>query len=385
MDYGKLAYSKANELDSKLNGFFSSDTFNSATDEKFPNANFIGARVTDVNPRRMILTTPKERPPYDENTTILNGGMTVMQYTDHDVLDKKVLAIGLGFEYGMQYFNASFFGKYYPDYNGLVYVFDETSDKLGLGITLQQGWYAINSTTFATTPIDINECPILILKNAIDADEDKKPEAHEYFVPQEKIEYVAEKQNVATYDGYTFVSPYAVSDWCTRFTEEDACNLLERASAHTAMYVSVVADDNGYFDDPAVLIEGQHIKVTWPAQLDPKFLPDGVGGVYDIDLTPFGYDASNFDVQELALSAEKANEIYDAIKNGTVRWTTLDESFGMWIAYTAFTQATVGDTEAIAGFMNFYGDTKYSLVVTMLSVSTEAHTATVTPQLFPLT
>ena len=54
------------------------------------------------------------------------------------------------------------FSYNYPGYDGLAFFYEETSDTMGMGITLPRGWYVVNSQTFAMTPFNIEDNPFVI-------------------------------------------------------------------------------------------------------------------------------------------------------------------------------------------------------------------------------
>ena len=54
------------------------------------------------------------------------------------------------------------FSYNYPGYDGIVFCYAETSDTMGMGITLPRGWYAINSNTYAMTPFNIEDNPFVL-------------------------------------------------------------------------------------------------------------------------------------------------------------------------------------------------------------------------------
>ena len=50
----------------------------------------------------------------------------------------------------------------YPEYTNIAYFYEPTSDNLGLGMTVPAGWFALNTTTFALTPFDLINNPIIV-------------------------------------------------------------------------------------------------------------------------------------------------------------------------------------------------------------------------------
>lgn len=101
------------------------------------------------------LLTPSVRPETDALTVFQDGDKGIY-YNDNDgALTKPCL-----------FFTAPMcplFPVYYAGYDTILYVYEETSDNLGLGMTLQPGWYAINSTTYAMTAFDLEQTPIVMM------------------------------------------------------------------------------------------------------------------------------------------------------------------------------------------------------------------------------
>ena len=63
----------------------------------------------------------------------------------------------------------------YTNYEAIIYVYKEIENALDLGITVQKGWYAVNSDTLEFTPFDIENNPIMISPSYFDTvDDDEK-------------------------------------------------------------------------------------------------------------------------------------------------------------------------------------------------------------------
>ena len=82
---------------------------------------------------------------YFANNT--NGGM----------LSKRVFGIG-----GNISAVCPSFAWNYPNFTNLAYAYEDTSDNLGVGVTLPKGWYALNATTFEATPFNLKDNPVII-------------------------------------------------------------------------------------------------------------------------------------------------------------------------------------------------------------------------------
>ena len=61
------------------------------------------------------------------------------------------------------------FTKAYQGYDTLVYAYETTNDALGLGISVQKGWYAANSNTLSFVPFEIDKYPIFFFKSDLDS------------------------------------------------------------------------------------------------------------------------------------------------------------------------------------------------------------------------
>lgn len=102
---------------------------------------------------KATLKTPSARPDLEDNTAILPPDY-ILYSSMQGVLDKLVLGVGPVLCDG--------FSDAYPGYDAIMYVYDETHDTLGLGLTAQPGWYAVNGQSFAFTPFDLAAHPIII-------------------------------------------------------------------------------------------------------------------------------------------------------------------------------------------------------------------------------
>jgi len=134
-------------------------------EQELPFDSLVGVTVKG-NEDAYWMETPKDRPTNEYLLTYGNN-LLVAYYSDvAGKLDKPVLIVEpTEFPHpsisGEKLCAAPLFSAKYADYNCLFYVFEDTSDTLGLGLTVPKGWYAVNVTTFALTPLDINECPVI--------------------------------------------------------------------------------------------------------------------------------------------------------------------------------------------------------------------------------
>lgn len=101
------------------------------------------------------LITPTVRPE-QENLIIFRDGNRQIDYGDSDgMLSLPCLAVTPSL--------CPNFAAHYDGYDIIMYVYEPTSDNMGMGLTVPAGWYAVNTSTFAFTQFDLENNPIEIL------------------------------------------------------------------------------------------------------------------------------------------------------------------------------------------------------------------------------
>lgn len=168
----------------------------------------IGLRVMDTLPGLRILVTPPGRPEMEltEGNNICNSDTLFVGYhTLNGILSKAAIFVA-----------CPNMGSYdFQEGWAFVYAFEETSDTMGLGLTIQQGWYAINSNTFQIVPITLEEYPVLIAPDQVK--DGILPGCEEYmdalFPRMDTYEYtVAERNMIDMGDGLYWIAPANVQD-----------------------------------------------------------------------------------------------------------------------------------------------------------------------------
>lgn len=101
------------------------------------------------------LVTPSARPETEELVIFRDGDKGIYYNNNNGVLSLPAL--------GVMPSMCPTFDANYNGYNWIMYLYEPTSDNLGLGITLPAGWYAVNMDTFAITPFDLEANPISIM------------------------------------------------------------------------------------------------------------------------------------------------------------------------------------------------------------------------------
>ena len=142
-------------------GYTLRQTFEVTTNSKTWDKDLIGVTVIDYSPERRKLVVPEKRPSeslYQGGIENSELGSLEMEYGTHDgALNKPCFMLaGDALPY------CSAFIGCHETYDTLLYAYEDTSDGLGVGITFQKGWYALNKTNFVHEPIDINDYPVYI-------------------------------------------------------------------------------------------------------------------------------------------------------------------------------------------------------------------------------
>lgn len=103
------------------------------------------------------LVTPAERPSEESLTVFRDGASGIFYHNSNGALSLPCLLVSAGL--------CPTAGEAYPGYDFIVYVYEQTSDTLGMGITLQAGWYVVNTSTLAIAPFNLKEHPVVIQRS----------------------------------------------------------------------------------------------------------------------------------------------------------------------------------------------------------------------------
>ena len=230
-----------------------------------------------------FLTDPKALPEADWQVGYkVAGGDFVVSYNDNKGLITKP---ALGIHYPKV--ACPTFPLNYPEYDSLVFIAEETSDTMGLGLTVQRGWYAFNFTTFAHTPFDLANNPFVV-----DAFEDFTGNSDEYrkdlefgvnnfFVKKQYHTFTVQEKNVYVYEAFTGVSAFAVS-WSDISALNGSSDLEQIRSISPAVVVGGL--DDGGVDGVYSIVKPSgsifiqyHVEVTYVdsiTTMHPKYLPE---------------------------------------------------------------------------------------------------------------
>ena len=159
----------------------------------FPVDSPIGMKIIDRKLGRRLLTTPTKRP---ESSFLVGFGKNQVrghcQYNNFNgVLDEDCLIVTL---------MNSFLIANSDKYNGFIYVYEETHDNMGLGVTFAPGWYAVHAQTFAFEPMDLEKHPTMVMSEEIP--ENAPDYIYEIFQLREEISYTVTEENIAFFDSY---------------------------------------------------------------------------------------------------------------------------------------------------------------------------------------
>ena len=105
------------------------------------------------------IVTPTTRPEA-ESLTVFSDGDKVIFYNDNN----GTLSLPCLFATPSM---CPTFSANYAGYDYIMYVYEPTSDNLGLDITMNAGWYAINMSTFDLTLFDLTANPIEIMLSGL--------------------------------------------------------------------------------------------------------------------------------------------------------------------------------------------------------------------------
>lgn len=185
-----------------------------------PFSDLIGLKVVDFRPNRRRLCTPSALPGFSDNRLVWSGGNYDSEYqgltvsvSNLNILSKRVIVIAAP----KMHLCCPMFGADYPGKNAIIYCFEPTSDTMGLGLTLPQGWYAVNNETFSYAPFDLEKHPVEIVDRPdVDStfswafDEGVTSETGDYaywlFPQTERTSYIVAGHNIAQFEGAMIVS-----------------------------------------------------------------------------------------------------------------------------------------------------------------------------------
>ena len=180
----------------------------------------------------------------------------------------------------------SFFTENNNKYNALFYAFEETTDNLGLGLTFNQGWHAINTTNFSNEAFDISKNPIFMSDSYFVEHGKNKSYLTDLFPLREEIEYTITEDNIlSTDDAVAVVSFFKISDIDLNILDE---NIQYIHRAYSFIFNidnnSITAFPIGAFYDE---IWYKNIIIFYPTEihkLDAKFIPDSIPNVQSAEI-----------------------------------------------------------------------------------------------------
>lgn len=244
----------------------------------------MGSTAT-VEVNAYVMKKELERPAADEIVPVLGTGsyFSLIEYSKGsangmDAFGKPCLLVSLGGAVNsgnatarlLAFKTCPSFWTNYADYDTLLYVYETTSDALGLGLTLTKGWYAISTTTFAYTPFDIENNPLLFFAELFTQTEGGEGyyAADEYFY--EIAPLVKERKYPVTEDNLTAEGSFM-------FFEGDISGFADNSGATDTEVTKVAVQYRAfYFNCVTGTIEGYR-NCSLPHEtihpIDPKYLP----------------------------------------------------------------------------------------------------------------
>lgn len=243
----------------------------------------VGMTVTQELPDGgfYFLRDPKTNRDEEYGMEIRNSGLIVAlgNAALPNILDKKVFAIE-----GAVGLVCPTFLMNYPDCNGIMYAYEETSDVMGLGLTVQKGWYAVNGSTYTFEPFNLEDNPV-ILENFYDAE--SFPDENIDFIKENWFELkesrtftIAEKNIVPGSDSdNVFAADMSNFD---KLQDSDGYAALVAAGL-LFVFVASRGEDGSYEDFRVLLATTGKVTLSFLSKfktIDPKYFPEGGVG-YD--------------------------------------------------------------------------------------------------------
>lgn len=182
----------------------------------------------------------------------------------------------------------------------LMYLYETTSDNMGLGITLDKGWYAINMPQEILVPLDLSKTPVRFYDSGLSAllKEEYIPIMEQHFPDKrETITYIVKPENVAeVYDpdlaeelrtNWHVISPFDVAgivDACM------FCSMLDYGASATykegALRYSYGTSSMTTFYKP--------VKEVKP--IEGKYLPEGGVGYDESEVITYDGNGEKVDI-----------------------------------------------------------------------------------------
>lgn len=246
-----------------------------------PFTELIGLKIIDTVDNRHMLTSPSRKPNDNEgivvndNLVMADSNILHIEYgTFNGALDKQCLFIS-----GNTW-------SFYDAEWGYTYVFEDTHDNFGLGVTLTQGWYAINSITFEVVPLSLDEKPVVLSSQEIAESIQNGAEQYiaEIFPIVKTIRYTVTEDNLFEFGDYVIVSHTKISQLNT-LSEEiqfwlemrlESCNFGKNEFDENIVRIMANAAYDGA--EHSVTILYPHLK-----KIDEKFIPDNFATISDIE------------------------------------------------------------------------------------------------------
>ena len=247
----------------------------------------IGITVTDYFPGRHMLVTPNKKPSVADHTgaadNICNSDLIrVGFHTFNGLLSAPALfvtglcLVAYDSEQGWAY----------------VYAFETTTDTMGLGLTIEKGWYAINSNTFEIVPIDLARRPVMVFWQGMPESKPGMEAYMEELLPVvEEFTYTVTAENLKGQDdGNYFVAPTKI-DYLT----SDNMVLL----FHTTYFYFNAHDSSGSIKTGA---DDSVLTLSWTEtqKIDPKYLPGVCLPVVELT-TPIAGEEINLTEDDIAI------------------------------------------------------------------------------------
>lgn len=252
--------------------------------ETSPFTNLVGLKIVDKWIGRRFATTPKNKPVktgcmFDFGKDDNGKDALVVSYTDNGVFSKPCICMGGTSLYS---FCPTFFNSDVTTYDSIFYTFEDITDTLDFGLSISQGWYASNQSTFAYEPFDIKKHPIFMTTEIMMrcGFTNYIPYLEELFPLVEEIEYTVSESNIAIYNdsnSLTVISYLDIGD-----------NYFDVSNIESATIFSLI-----YYPPNLVgtiqqnTLAGQEVTIFYPTEihkLDAKYIPDSVPNIQSAEI-----------------------------------------------------------------------------------------------------
>lgn len=304
----------------------------------------VGLKVEDYCQGRRFAVADIPRPNLENNTVFAaSGDDAQIVYSDNNgMLDKPALIMAGG---AVGHLAPEAYAID-PRIDTVAYLYETTSDNIGLGLTLEKGWYALNLAKEILIPLDLSKTPVRFYDEVLTAlfKEEYLPIMEQHFADKrETITYIVKPENVAeVYDAdfseadrtyWHTISPFNIAGLV------NACMnpaLLDFGASATYREGAL------RYPYGLAVMTTFYKPVTEVKPIDPKYRYP------HFDLTAMGLPAVPVTGNTAYCTADIA-ALYEAMKGGFVRVTATADLGGMEVPISAGLACTVMETDTVHG------------------------------------